>query len=339
MLNICIVQRVDRSGAVFRRRFVGPAVSLTALALEGALARSPGVALAVGGHLAVALAVGAVVRWRGRRYYRDPATDADTAAHLRRLRRWGVLAGWLLTTAVTFAFGVGPLLAGALVVVAAGAAAIALAPPGWPRALVAVGLGLVATALTPVALVVALRTRWPTDAELATLEGVLGDVRLRVVDDRTRVGSALAAGVVPGLRYVFLTESLFELLDDDELRAVVAHEVGHHERNHVLLRFSLVALAAGAALALASVLPPGRTLVVLGAGALPAAVGFAWVVRATERSADAYAARAVGGPALASALERLARHRYVADATGPTALLSYHPPLSERVATLREPGG
>ncbi len=215
------------------------------------------------------------------------------------------------------------------------AGAIALVPAGWPRVLAAVGLGLVATALTPFALVVALQTRWPTDDERAAVGDVLPrGVHLRVVDDRTRLGSAVAAGFVPGAEYVFCTESLFAVLDDEELRAVVAHEVGHHEREHVLLRYSLVATAAGAALGVASVAPE----VALGAlvvGTAPAAVALAWVVRRTEEQADAYAAEAVSGAALASALETLAENRYVVEATGPSRLLSYHPPLGERITRLR----
>uniref|UniRef100_UPI003F55D6A3 M48 family metallopeptidase n=1 Tax=Halosimplex halobium TaxID=3396618 RepID=UPI003F55D6A3 len=219
------------------------------------------------------------------------------------------------------------------VVLAAGV--IALVPAGWPRVVAAVGLGLVATALTPFALVVALRTRWPTDDERAAVGDTLpAGVRLRVVDDRTRLGSAFAAGVVPGAEYVFLTESLFATLDGDELRAVVAHEVGHHAHGHVLLRYLLVAVAAGAALGVASVAPDAALVAVL-LGTPPFAVALAAVVRRTERQADAYAAEAVGGAALADALETLAEHRYIAADGGPARWLAYHPPLGERVEGLR----
>ncbi|ELZ29162.1 peptidase M48 Ste24p [Halosimplex carlsbadense 2-9-1] len=216
------------------------------------------------------------------------------------------------------------------------AGAIALVPAGWPRVVAAVGLGLVATAVTPFALVVALRTRWPTDEELAAVDGVLPDgVRLRVVDDRTRLGSAFAAGLVPGAEYVFLTESLFDALDGDQLRAVVAHEVGHHEHEHVLLRYLLVAVAAGAALGVASVAPDVALVAVL-VGTPPFAVALAWAVRRTEAQADAYAAEAVGGAALAGALETLAERRYIAEGGGPARILSHHPPLGERIEGLRQ---
>lgn len=215
------------------------------------------------------------------------------------------------------------------------AGAIAAVPGGWPRVLAAVGLGLVATALTPFAVIVALRTRWPTDAERAAVADVLPPgVRLRIVDDRTRIGGAFAAGIVPGTEYVFCAESLFDVLDEEELRAVVAHEVGHHEREHVLLRYSLVAIAAGAALGIASVAPE-VALAAIVVGTAPAAVVLAWAVRRTEEQADAYAAEAVSGAALASALETLAEHRYVAEASGTSRLLAYHPPVGERITRLR----
>ncbi|WP_459193300.1 M48 family metalloprotease [Halosimplex sp. J119] len=215
------------------------------------------------------------------------------------------------------------------------AGVIATVPAGWPRVLAAVGLGLVATALTPFAVVVALRTRWPTDDERAAVADVLPPgVRLRVVDDRTRIGSAFAAGVVPGAEYVFCAESLFAVLDDAELRAVVAHEVGHHAHEHVLLRYSMVAVLAGVALGVASV-APGIALAALVVGTAPAAVALAWVVRRTEEQADAYAAEAAGGAALASALETLSETRYVVEATGSSRLLAHHPPVNERIDQLR----
>jgi len=315
-------------------------------------ALAPPVVLLV--HVAVAVAVGVTVRWRGRSAYEGAAGDAETAGELGRFRRRGVLVGGAATVVVTRLSGlartagadaaaavadaVGPAVGAVAGVTAAvavyalpvvvvavavrlatvpyrravrgfsvryrdaaawelerdgvgfagilvAAGAIALVPAGWPRIAAAVGLGLVATALTPFALVVALRTRWPTDDERAAVGGVLPDgVRLRVVDDRTRLGSAVAAG---------------------------------------------------AALGVASV-APDVALVAIIAGAPPFAVLLAWVVRRTEAQADAYAAEAVGGPALAGALETLADRRYIVEGGRPARILSHHPPLGERIDRLRE---
>ncbi len=56
------------------------------------------------------------------------------------------------------------------------------------------------------------------------------------------VANALVIGVIPGTRAVILTDRLLESLRDDEIDAVVAHELGHIKRNH-LLWFILVIIA------------------------------------------------------------------------------------------------
>jgi Zn-dependent protease with chaperone function len=51
-------------------------------------------------------------------------------------------------------------------------------------------------------------------------------------------GEMLTAGIIgvlPRWRYILLTQSLLRVLNGDELRAVVAHEMGHVRRHHMLL--------------------------------------------------------------------------------------------------------
>ena len=56
------------------------------------------------------------------------------------------------------------------------------------------------------------------------------------------VVNAAVAGMVPGLRYVFLTDGLLEHLSDDEIQAVFGHEIGHIRHGHLFLRgFALLA--------------------------------------------------------------------------------------------------
>jgi len=50
------------------------------------------------------------------------------------------------------------------------------------------------------------------------------------------MANAAVAGVLPLLRYVFLTDGLLSTLNDEEIEAVFAHEVGHVHHRHVLLR-------------------------------------------------------------------------------------------------------
>lgn len=57
-------------------------------------------------------------------------------------------------------------------------------------------------------------------------------------------GHALTAGVmgiVPGLRYVLITPGLIQTLSLEELEAVMAHEIGHVKKRHLLLYLLLIA--------------------------------------------------------------------------------------------------
>jgi STE24 endopeptidase len=95
-------------------------------------------------------------------------------------------------------------------------------------------------------------TLWKTvplpAGELRTyLRTVLDDCRLRVRDVLVwqtdgRVTNAAVSGFLPQLRYVFLTDRLIEVLDDDEIAAVLRHEAGHVVRHHLLLRMLCLGL-------------------------------------------------------------------------------------------------
>jgi Zn-dependent protease with chaperone function len=47
--------------------------------------------------------------------------------------------------------------------------------------------------------------------------------------------TAAVVGILPGLRYILITPGLLRLLEIPELRAVVAHEMGHVRKKHLLL--------------------------------------------------------------------------------------------------------
>jgi Zn-dependent protease with chaperone function len=58
-------------------------------------------------------------------------------------------------------------------------------------------------------------------------------------------GEMLTAGVMgilPGFRYILITQGLLRILDIDELKAVVAHEMGHVRKLHMLIFFFFFAL-------------------------------------------------------------------------------------------------
>ncbi len=57
-----------------------------------------------------------------------------------------------------------------------------------------------------------------------------------------QVLNAAVAGLLPSVRYIFITDALLLYLRDDEMEAVIAHELGHVRRRHLLLRLLLLGL-------------------------------------------------------------------------------------------------
>ncbi|MBL9149308.1 MAG: M48 family metalloprotease [Phycisphaerae bacterium] len=117
-------------------------------------------------------------------------------------------------------------------------------------------------------------------------------------------------GIAAPLRYVMLTDALLELLPRDQVRAVMAHEIGHVRRRHlpwmlgalvvllvaasyavdVTIRESFAAAVGGDAptsFALAAYHVATQAGVIAAAGL--ALFGFGWVSRRFERQADAFA--------------------------------------------------
>ncbi len=180
--------------------------------------------------------------------------------------------------------------------------------------------------------------------------------------------NAFATGRNPHHASVAVTQGLLELMTDDELEGVIAHELSH-VRNYDILTSSVAATIAGAvtylshfgmffgggrddrdrgggfgALAMIILAPLAAMLLQLG------------LSRGREFAADETGARMVGQPyGLISALQKLGAYNKQIPTTavspstaalcivqplfgGATmsALFSTHPPLSDRIAALRE---
>jgi Zn-dependent protease with chaperone function len=146
------------------------------------------------------------------------------------------------------------------------------------------------------------------------------------------VATAMLTGALPLLRYVILTDRLIQHMDEEEIEAVFAHEVGHVKHRHIQFYFvflaaSLVTLTGAwrtlldglRALEVQAVLaaqfawldgePNGLewlSLFPLFAGlALYVFVVFGFLSRRCERQADLYACRSVSFRAFLSALEKV----------------------------------
>ena len=177
--------------------------------------------------------------------------------------------------------------------------------------------------------------------------------------------NAFATGRNPSHASVAVTEGLMELMNDDEIEGVIAHELSH-VRNYDILTSSIAATLAGAITWIArmgfwfgggddrnrgSGLVGILMLILAPLGALLLQLG---ISRQREYQADASGARMVGHPyGLISALEKLGAYnkRIPMDVPPSTSalmivaplsagqmfssLFSTHPPLADRIAALR----
>ena len=185
--------------------------------------------------------------------------------------------------------------------------------------------------------------------------------------------NAFATGRNPRHASVAVTQGLLELMSDDELEGVIAHELSH-VRNYDILISSIAATIAGAVFHLSTM---GRWAMIFGGyggdrderdgGGIAAILMLILapiaamllqlgLSRQREYSADATGARMVGNPyGLISALEKLGAYnkRIPTTSITPTTsslcivrplfgggsmatLLSTHPALPDRIARLRE---
>jgi len=197
--------------------------------------------------------------------------------------------------------------------------------------------------------------------------------RLYVVPDMAP--NAFATGRNPNHASVAVTQGLLEIMDDEELEGVIAHELSH-VRNYDILTSSIAATIAGAITFMASM---GKWAMIFGGigrdrdddrgggGGLSALLmiflaPFAalllqlFLSRTREYAADETGARMVGQPyGLISALEKLGTYnrRIPTSAISPStsalcivkpmfgggtfsSLFSTHPPLEDRIAALKQ---
>ena len=170
---------------------------------------------------------------------------------------------------------------------------------------------------------------------------------IKVVKGRgEKHGNAFIAGVVPGMRFIYLTDYLVDNLSSDELKAVVAHEIGHGKRHHLWIKLGtplLVTLILFGVLFLVDAMGflSDRTEGLVLAVPLVTFVGLvvAWgkMGNRFEHSADDYAADAVGVDVTIRSLEKLAEMNMAKRNTGRIFnILTQHPSLDLRIERLRK---
>jgi heat shock protein HtpX len=172
--------------------------------------------------------------------------------------------------------------------------------------------------------------------------------------------NAFATGRNPNHASVAVTQGILDLLDDEELEGVLAHELGH-VRNRDILISSIAATLAGAITMLARMefwfggrndRDRGGGILMLIAAPIAASLVQLAVSRAREYEADATGAHYTGNPyALARALQKLdAYSKRIPMAASPSTahlfivapllgmslgnLFSTHPPIAKRIERL-----
>jgi STE24 endopeptidase len=179
---------------------------------------------------------------------------------------------------------------------------------------------------------------------------------IRVVEASSRGGPANATLGGLGRPRLLLDDTLFLRLSEDQLLAVVAHELGHHRRGHLLTRLLLGLAGSFAVLALVAISfswphlylafgfagpSPHAALALVSVGG--GAVAFwlaplqAWLSRRQELEADAEAVQLTGCPeALGTALLDLAEDRLTNPSPHPwfVAWRLSHPPVTARLLAL-----
>jgi len=176
---------------------------------------------------------------------------------------------------------------------------------------------------------------------------------------RSRHSNAYFTGI-GRVKRIVLFDTLIEQMTHDEILAVLAHEIGHWKKRHVLKRLVLTEVTVFCGLYLAYVLVQRDELsgllgftglsfyarfVIIGfLGALvmfPLTPLFSALSRRDEREADAFAAELTGHPEnMASALVKLSRENLSNLHPHPWYAAFYysHPPVVERIRKLKSWG-
>lgn len=165
-----------------------------------------------------------------------------------------------------------------------------------------------------------------------------------------QTANAMIMGLSPRSRYVLITDRLLRDLEPEELDAVLAHELGHAKKHHLLIKLgaALVAwLPAVGVVAAIAALGGHRSAALVVAGTVLAMVlvmASLLVVQGVvgvrlERSADDYASATAGPDALRRGLEKLATANATKRRTGRLwNVLTQHPGLEQRIDRLRKAG-
>lgn len=156
-----------------------------------------------------------------------------------------------------------------------------------------------------------------------------------------RIANAMVSGLLPWVRCIYVSDRMLETFTPEEVRAVLAHEIGHVKKMHLwaylALGFVGVLVMGQTRDVLATLLDmpnsvlPGNLALLLWLG-----LGFPFFSRIFERQADHYAMALTGdAPNFARALEKLATLNCTVRTTGKGEMFQSHPDIAKRMLMVR----
>lgn len=176
--------------------------------------------------------------------------------------------------------------------------------------------------------------------ELCARAGV-GIDQVRVLKlGESLVANAMVAGLWPKLRRIYVTDHMLDTFSVPEIRAILAHEVGHIRHRHLwwYLGFALGGVFVIPRLVDVLAQPEflgGSFWTVLLALGLYWGVAFKFLSRRFERQADRFSVAATGDVAtFQAALEKLAEVNGLVKQYSKWDIFQTHPPIAERVKAL-----
>lgn len=165
----------------------------------------------------------------------------------------------------------------------------------------------------------------------------------------TKTANAAFTGTLPGAKYCFVTDYLLENFPDEEIKAVLAHEIGHLKNRDLLVKIFVSISFFGILFLISWILSiSGISFEV--SESFPSFVFIFPIIyffhrivvqgvlsQFQEYKADKYAAETVGRESVINALRRLGEVNVQKKETGLLYnLLTFHPSIDERIRKVKE---
>ncbi|ADT84792.1 M48 family metallopeptidase [Thermococcus barophilus] len=161
-----------------------------------------------------------------------------------------------------------------------------------------------------------------------------------------KIANAGVTGILPWARYIFITEYMLETFEPEEIKAVIAHEIGHIKGRHLWIN-ALIAIGwfgfwMGIVFALIKLGVDILSPVVFFGVFFSAYIIYFVVIQGkislrNEFKADEFAAKVIGKETVIKTLEKLAEVNLTPKKTGKWfGFLSFHPSIEERIRHLEE---